>query len=297
MFDFRLKVFDTVAKRLNFTKAAAELNITQPAVTKHIKEIERLLNTKLFDRNGTKIKITVSGEILLKYTQKIFTVYRELEFDINQLNQQHKGTLRIGASTTIAQYVLPPLLAAFHRQYEDIKVNLVIQNTEIVEQLLEQKKVDLGSIEGLSKNNSFHYIPFIKDEIVLVARANHPLIKKEYLKIEELLNIPLLMREPGSGTLETIAFALKPLGVNLSNFKTEMQLSTTESIKSYLLHSDCMAFLSVHTLLQELKNNTLSIIDVKNLTIDRNFYFIQPQGEQSAIATLFLNFVKRYNFK
>lgn len=297
MFDFRLKVFDTVAKRLNFTKAAAELNITQPAVTKHIKEIERLLNTKLFDRNGTKIKITVSGEILLKYTQKIFTVYRELEFDINQLNQQHKGTLRIGASTTIAQYVLPPLLAAFHKQYEDIKVNLVIQNTEIVEQLLEQKKVDLGSIEGLSKNNSFHYIPFIKDEIVLVARANHPLIKKEYLKIEELLNIPLLMREPGSGTLETIAFALKPLGVNLSNFKTEMQLSTTESIKSYLLHSDCMAFLSVHTLLQELKNNTLSIIDVKNLTIDRNFYFIQPQGEQSAIATLFLNFVKRYNFK
>ena len=297
MFDFRLKVFDTVAKRLNFTKAAAELNNTQPAVTKHIKEIERLLNTKLFDRNGTKIKITVSGEILLKYTQKIFTVYRELEFDINQLNQQHKGTLRIGASTTIAQYVLPPLLAAFHKQYEDIKVNLVIQNTEIVEQLLEQKKVDLGSIEGLSKNNSFHYIPFIKDEIVLVARANHPLIKKEYLKIEELLNIPLLMREPGSGTLETIAFALKPLGVNLSNFKTEMQLSTTESIKSYLLHSDCMAFLSVHTLLQELKNNTLSIIDVKNLTIDRNFYFIQPQGEQSAIATLFLNFVKRYNFK
>lgn len=297
MFDFRLKVFDTVAKRLNFTKAATELNITQPAVTKHIKEIERLLNTKLFDRNGTKIKITVSGEILLKYTQKIFNVYRELEFDINQLNQQHKGTLRIGASTTIAQYVLPPLLAAFHKQYEDIKVNLIIQNTEIVEQLLEQKKVDLGSIEGLSKNNSFHYIPFIKDEIVLVARANHPLLKKEYLKIEELLNLPLLMREPGSGTLETIAFALKPLGVNLSNFKTEMQLSTTESIKSYLLHSDCMAFLSVHTLLQELKNNTLSIIDVKNLTIERNFYFIQPQGEQSAIADLFLNFANRYNFK
>ncbi len=297
MFDFRLKVFDTVAKRLNFTKAATELNITQPAVTKHIKEIERLLNTKLFDRNGTKIKITVSGEILLKYTQKLFNVYRELEFDINQLNQQHKGTLRIGASTTIAQYVLPPLLAAFHKQYEDIKVNLIIQNTEIVEQLLEQKKVDLGSIEGLSKNNSFHYIPFIKDEIVLVARANHPLLKKEYLKIEELLNVPLLMREPGSGTLETIAFALKPLGVNLSNFKTEMQLSTTESIKSYLLHSDCMAFLSVHTLLQELKNNTLSIIDVKNLTIERNFYFIQPQGEQSAIADLFLNFANRYNFK
>ena len=147
MFDFRLRVFDTVAKRGNFTKAASELNITQPAVTKHIKEIERLLNTKLFDRNGTKIKLTVSGEILLKYTQKLFGVYRALEFEINQLNQQHKGTLRIGASTTIAQYVLPPLLAEFHKQYQDIKVILSIQNTEIVEQLLEHKKIDLGCIE------------------------------------------------------------------------------------------------------------------------------------------------------
>lgn len=297
MFDFRLKVFDTVAKRLNFTKAASELNITQPAVTKHIKEIERLLNTRLFDRNGTKIKMTVSGEILLKYTQKLFSVYRELEFEINQINQQHKGMLRIGASTTIAQYILPPLLAAFHKQYQDIKVILTIQNTEIVEQLLEHKKIDLGCIEGLSKNNSFHYKPFVKDEIVLVANANHPLIKKDYLKIDELLKVPLLKREPGSGTLETIAFALKPLGLNLSDFHTEMQLGNTESMKSYLLHSDCIAFLSVHTILQELKNKTLTIIDVKNLVIERNFYFIQPQGEQSTIADLFLNFANRYNFK
>ena len=297
MFDFRLRVFDTVAKRGNFTKAASELNITQPAVTKHIKEIERLLNTKLFDRNGTKIKLTVSGEILLKYTQKLFGVYRALEFEINQLNQQHKGTLRIGASTTIAQYVLPPLLAEFHKQYQDIKVILNIQNTEIVEQLLEHKKIDLGCIEGLTKNNSFHYKPFIRDEIVLVARAHHPLVKKEYLKIEELLKVALLKREPGSGTLETIAFALKPLGINLSDFQTEMQLGNTESMKSYLLHSDAMAFLSVHTILQELKNNTLSIIDVKNLSIERHFYFIQPQGEQSSIADLFLNFANRYNFK
>jgi DNA-binding transcriptional LysR family regulator len=297
MFDFRLKVFDTVAKRLNFTKAASELNITQPAVTKHIKEIERQLNTKLFDRNGTKIKLTISGQILLKYTQKLFMVYRELEFEINQLNQKHKGTLRIGASTTIAQYVLPPLLAEFHKQYKDINVVLTIQNTEVVEQLLDHKKIDLGLIEGLSKNKLFHYKPFIKDEIVLVARENHPLSKKNALKIEELLKVPLLMREPGSGTLETIAFALKPLGFNLSNFQTEMQLGNTESIKSYLLHSDCMAFLSVHSILQELKNKTLTIIDVKNLTIERNFYFIQPQGEQSAIADLFLNFSNHYNFK
>lgn len=297
MFDFRLKVFDTVAKRLNFTKAANELNITQPAVSKHIKEIETQLNTKLFDRNGTKIKLTLSGKILLNHTQKLFSVYRELEFEINQLNKKHKGILRIGASTTVAQYVLPPVLADFHKQFKDIKVELIIRNTEAVEQLLSRKKIDLGMIEGHSKDSSFNYTSLINDEIVLVARENHPLAHKDFLEIEELKRTPLLLREPGSGTLETIAFELKNLGVKLSDLLLEMQLGNTESIKSYLLHSDCLAFISIHSVTQELKNKTLTLIDVKNLSISREFYFIQPQGEQSSIAELFTNFALRYNFK
>lgn len=297
MFDFRLKVFDTVAKRLNFTKAANELNITQPAVSKHIKEIEQQLNTKLFDRNGTKISLTVAGKTLFKYTEKIFSVYRELEFEISQLNQKHEGIFRIGASTTIAQYVLPPLLAAFHQQFKDIKVELSIHNTEVIEQLLIAQKIDLGMIEGRSKNKSFQYSPFIKDEIVLVASAQHPLAYKNALNLTELKNIPLLLREPGSGTLEIITFELKKLGIKLSDLKLEMQLANTESIKGYLLHSNCMAFVSIHSVLQELKNKTLVVVDVKNLNILRDFYFIQSQGEQAAIANLFLKFAKHYNFK
>lgn len=297
MFDFRLKVFDTVAKRLNFTKAAHELNITQPAVSKHIKEIEQQLNTKLFDRNGTKIKLTIAGDTLFRYTEQIFNVYRDLEYEINQLNQKHEGVFRIGASTTIAQYVLPALLASFHQKFKDIKVQLSIHNTEVIEQLLIERKIDLGMIEGLSKNKSFHYTPFIKDEIVLVANARHPLANKNSLKIKEFLEVPLLLREPGSGTLEIIAFELKKLNLKLADFKLEMQLANTESIKAYLLHSDCMAFLSIHSILQELKNKTLIVIDVENITIVRDFYFIQSQGEQAAIGNLFLKFANHYNFK
>lgn len=297
MFDFRLKVFNTVAKRLNFTKAANELNITQPAVSKHIKEIEQQLNTKLFERVGTKISLTLAGKTLLKYTEKIFTVYRELEFEMSQLNQKHAGIFRIGASTTIAQYVLPSLLAAFHQQFKDIKVELSIHNTEVIEQLLIAQKIDLGMIEGRSKNKSFQYSPFIKDEIVLVASAQHPLAHKNTLNIADLKNIPLLLREPGSGTLEIIAFELKSLGIKLNDLKLEMQLANTESIKGYLLHSNCMAFVSIHSVLQELKSNTLIVVDVKNLTILRDFYFIQSQGEQAAIASLFLKFARHYNFK
>lgn len=288
MFDFRLKVFDTVAKRLNFTKAANELNITQPAVTKHIKEIELNLNIKLFERNGTKIKLTKAGEILLKYTEEIFAVYQKMEFEIGQLQEKQKGTLRLGASTTIAQYVLPPILAEFRKRFPEIQLSLVIQNSEKIEDLLANHKIDVGLIEAQIKNRTFHYFPFMKDEIVLVSRQNHSISTKNNIKLDDLKHISLVFREPGSGTLETIDLALKSKNIKLNELNIEIQLGSTESIKSYLLHSDALAFLSIHSILQELKNQTLTVIDIRNLDIEREFNFIIPEGEQSKLVYLFI---------
>jgi len=297
MFDFRLKVFHTVAKRLNFTKAADELCITQPAVSKHIQEIENYFQLKLFDRNGTKIRLTEAGKILLQYTNQLFTIYSNLEFELNTLNQRHTGKLRIGASTTIAQYVLPPVLAAFHKKFAEIKVTLVIHNTEQIEQALQNKDIDFGIIEGQSKNASFKYTEFIKDEIVLVTNINHPSAIKEMIQLDELLETSLLLREPGSGTLEVIAHSLKPFDIKISQLQTEMQLGSTESIKSYLLHSNCMAFLSIYSILKELKNKEFTIIDVNGLTIERYFHFIQSYGEAETLPDLFMNFANHYNFR
>lgn len=297
MFDFRLQVFHRVAKRLNFTKAAEELYITQPAVTKHIHEIENHFKLKLFERNGTKIKLTPAGETLLVYTEELFTVYRNLEFEMNSFSQRHSGKLRIGASTTVAQYVLPPVLAAFHQKFTDIKVSLSINNTEQIEQALQNKTIDLAIIEGQSKNTLFKYTGFIKDELVLVANANHPLAKMQVIKPEELLKIPLLLREPGSGTLEVLAHALKPLGIKISQLQKEMQLGSTESMKLYLLHSNAMAFLSIHSILKELRNKDCCIIDVKGLSIERNFYFIQLHGQAEALPDLFMKFARHHNFR
>lgn len=297
MFDFRLKVFYVVATRLNFTKAAAELFITQPAVTKHIHEIENYLKVKLFERNGSTIKLTVAGEILLQHARQIFTIYRNLEFELNSLSQQHKGQLRIGASTTIAQYILPPVLAAFHKKYKNITVTLTIRNTEQIEKALEDNEIDFGIIEGRSKKNSLKYSVFIEDEIVLITNSDNPAIKKGSIKISDLTTIPLLLREPGSGTLEVIGNSLKPLNIKISQLKNEMQLGNTESIKSYLLHSDYYAFVSVYAILKELKSKTFTIIDVKGLTIKRNLYFIKRQGEVEALPDLFMKFALSYNHR
>jgi len=297
MFDFRLLVFHTVAKRLNFTKAAEELFITQPAVTKHIHEIESHFKVKLFDRNGTRIKLTEAGETLLNHTTGLFALYRNMEFAMNLLTQRQSGNLRIGASTTVAQYVLSPVLAAFHNQFNAIRIALTTGNTEQIEQALQNREIDLGIIEGRSKTNSIKYTEFKKDEIVLVSTINHPLAKKQTIVPEELKSIPILLREPGSGTLEVIIHALRQHRIELNQLNVEMQLSSTESIKQYLMHSNCLAFLSIHSVLKELNNKEFSIIDIEGLTIERHFYFIQLQGNTEALPDLFMKFARHHNLR
>lgn len=291
MFDYRLKVFHTVASRLSFTKASEELHISQPAVTKHIKEIETQVGSKLFDRKGTSIQLTRSGKILFEYAEKIRNIYRDLEFEIGQINQQHKGKLIIGASTTVAQYILPEILAKFNSYYKDIKIELLTGNTEAVSALLKDEKVDLGIIEGESQSSYFDYRTFKADEIVLAAKSDHPLAHKT-LQLKDLYGLDLIFREPGSGTLEFIQNRLKEKGINVNELNTVMQLGSSESIKNYLLHSDAMAFLSISTIVSELKNNSLAIVDIKNFSIERDFHFILPKGEQSELIKLFLRFAE-----
>jgi DNA-binding transcriptional LysR family regulator len=297
MFDFRLQVFYTVAKRLSFTKAGEELFITQPAVTRHIHELENHFKQKLFERDGNKIALTPAGKALLKHTEELFVIYRNIELDLNDIAKQHRGKLRLGASTTVAQYVIPPVVAAFRQKYNTVQVQLKSDNTEEIERALLKGDIELGIIEGHSRNKSIHYTSFSKDEIVLVSNMLHPDSKKESIRPEDLKKIPLLLREPGSGTLEVIALALKKIGIKMSGLNIEMQLNSTESIKSYLMHSPCMAFISIHAVLKELEHHECRIIDVKGLTIERPFYFITAQGENNSVAELFMRFAKQHNLK
>lgn len=292
--DFRLKVFYTVALRLNFTKAAQELYISQPAVSKHIQELEETYKTKLFERNGSKIVLTPAGEILLKHTKNIFEIYREIDFDMSSFIKERQGLLRLGASTTISQYIISPVLARFHQKQKEIKVNLLNGNTEQIENALINKEIEIGIVEGQSKNQSIKYIPFLKDELVLVCNTKNPLAKQNEISVEDLKSIKFITRERGSGTLEVIEFALKQINLKITDLQIEMQLGSTESIKSYLLNSDCFAFMSVHAVSKELKNNELMVLDIANLAIDRYFYIITLLGKSDSLSELFIQNMSSY---
>jgi DNA-binding transcriptional LysR family regulator len=296
--DYRLKVFLTVATRLSFTKAAAELFITQPAVSKHIQELEEEYKVKLFDRTGSKTSLTKAGNQLVKQSKSIFEIYREIDFEMSALINEQRGLLRLGASTTISQYIIPPLLALFHQEMQDIKVTLLNGNTEQIENALLNKEIETGIVEGKSKNKAIKYTPFLKDELVLVCNSSNALAEKEDLTKEDLVHLRFLMREQGSGTLEVIEYALKPMKIKISDLIVEMQLGSTESIKSYLMNSNCVAFISIHAIEKELKNKELVILDVDSLIIERSFYIISLQGKTDTLSDLFIkNISKYYNLK
>ncbi|MBS1617148.1 MAG: LysR family transcriptional regulator [Bacteroidetes bacterium] len=297
MSDFRLKVFYTVAQRLSFTKAAQELYLSQPAVTRHIRELEQQYQTSLLDRSGSRVSLTPAGQSLLAYTTRIMELYSEAAFEISALQHQASGTLTIGASTTFAQYILPQMLARFRTRYRNVKVSVYAENTEHIEQALQGKKIDIGIIEGKTKNKAFRYTPLIRDEIVLVAASRNKLAKKGTLRLIDLHTVPLVLREPGSGSLEVVTHALRKAGLRLSALQTPVRMNSSEGIKSYLLQSDAMAFLSIHAVLRELERDELTVVDVKGLNIDRQFHLIHPHGGPDRLAGLFQQFVLGYNFR
>lgn len=298
IFDFRLKVFQTVAQRLSFTRAASELFITQPAVTKHIKEIENQLGVQLFKRNGSSISITDAGAVLLRYADKITQTYAEMETELAQLNNLEAGVLHIGASTTVAQTILPKLLALFKKTYPAINFTFTQANTDVITQHVSAEKVDIAIVEGAAHYPQIAYAPFAKDEIVLVTRANNQLSKKAEITPKQLLNIPLVLREAGSGTLDVIFNALDSVGISPKDLQIEIQLESSIAIKQYLLYSETATFLSIQSVFSELKYNELSIIDIRGLEIFRTFQFIQLQGKSSKLIELFKRFcLANYNFK
>lgn len=207
--DFRLKVFETVARRLNFTRAAEELFITQPAVTRHIKELERLLDARLFKREGRGIALTAEGVRLLAHSRRILKEYETLAEEISfGRNSPVSGELSLGASSTMSQYVLPPLLALFNRHYPEIRIWLKSGNTEEIEQAVQDESVQLGIVEGTATRADLHYQPFMEDEIIL-AGGMQAAVPSEGLSLPQLSHVPLIMREPGSGTRRVVEEALK----------------------------------------------------------------------------------------
>lgn len=294
MSDFRLKVFYSVAKHFSFTQASKELYISQPAITKHIRELESLYGVRLFDRLGNKISLTDAGKLMLEHCEQILAAYRRLEYDMNLLKNEWTGDLRLGASTTISQYVLPPILARFTEKYPKVNVTLMDTNSRNIEQALQNHDIDLGLVEGVFRLPSLKYEPFLHDELVPVVGIQSKLAKKDEIGLDELQQLPLVLRERGSGTLDAIEMAFDEVGLKLSSMNVRLYLGGTESIKSFLRCSDSLGIVSLQAVAPELRRGDFKIIDIKGMQIKRHFCFVHLQGQEEPSSINFMRFVYQY---
>lgn len=290
MSDFRLKVFQSVAKNLSFTKASQELFVSQPAITKHIQELESTYQARLFDRQGSKISLTEAGKLLLEHCGRILEDYKRLEYEMHLLHNEYTGELRLGASTTIAQYVLPPLLASFIKKFPQVNLSLMNGNSREIEAALQEHRIDLGLVEGVFRLPNLKYTHFLDDELVAVVHTGSKLSLPEEIASSDLLSIPLVLRERGSGTLDLIERALNQCGIKLSSLQVLMYLGSTESIKLFLENANCMGIVSIRSISRELASGTFRVIEIKDLPMLRDFSFVQQQGQEGGLSQVFMQF-------
>jgi DNA-binding transcriptional LysR family regulator len=286
MIDYRYEVFLAVASNNSFSKAAQDLFVSQPSVSKHIKLLEAQIGIALFQRNGNSISLTLSGKKLFKNLQKAKLIQRDIisDFTDTKNNLEVKGELKIGASTTVSLYVFPKILAAFHKSFPNSKILLINRNSENILKALLQHDVDLACIEINPGINSISSSFFMEDEIIAVCSKKSP-YKREILDKTTLLKFPLVLREIGSGTLAALSDSLKTWGVKLGDLNIIARLGGTEALKNYLLEGEAIGFLSKIAVKKEIEKGDLVEIKMPGLVIRRKFYFINRKGEESVGLT------------
>ena len=298
MSDFRLRVFQAVARHLSFTKAAQELFVTQPAVTKHIHELEKQYEQRLLERRGNRVTLTEAGRLLLAHAEAVAASAQQLDDQLHALRDPDEaaGRLRLGASTTLSQYVLPAILPAFQQRYPRVQLTLLNANSERIAEALLHGELDLGFVEGRSKSRDLHYELLLPDELVVVRRATPTGPPRVPLPLAEALAHPLVLRERGSGTLEVLEFALRELKIRLSSLRVAFYFDNTEAIKAYLEAApEALGVVSRRALARELASGQLEIVPIEGLILPRQFEAVWVQGQPLPRAALrFLHFSQNH---
>jgi len=276
MADRRLQVFYTVARLLSFTKAAETLHMTQPAVTFQVRQLEDHFDTRLFDRTHNRVALTEAGRKAYEYAEEIFSLYAEMENTVKELTGDVSGALTLGASTTIAEYMLPALLQGFTVEFPDINLRLKVSNTEGIVSMVENSMIDLGVVEGPVANKNLLVEVCRVDQLAVVVPPSHEIATREAISLEEVMNYPFICREEGSGTREVIMDHMVELGLDRNNLNVSLELGSPESIKGAVEAGMGISIASVATLEKELKLGTLVAVPL-DPPMERSFSFVRQR--------------------
>ncbi|MBM4349320.1 MAG: LysR family transcriptional regulator [Deltaproteobacteria bacterium] len=256
----QLEAFYLVVRRGSCTRAAEELNVTQPAVTIQIKSLEKSLNMKLLEFLGRKVQLSEAGELLYQYAEKIFDLVGDADEKMKDFKKLMRGTLRIGTTKNYARYLMPSLLPTFQRKFPRIKVILDEGNSEELARSVLEGKNELAFISQLNLDRSIKHLFFSTVEFVLVASPEHRFSKRQSISIRELNGEPVILREKGSGSRAAILRKFQEYGIWPSVI---LEASSLDFIMGYVKQNRGVSFMFEPDIKEELERGTLKVIPIE----------------------------------
>ena len=293
MADRRLQVFHAVAKQLSFTKAAEVLFMTQPAVTFQIKQLEEHFNTRLFDRGHGRITLTPAGDLVLDYAERILGLSAEMDVRLSEMTGEVGGSLLVGGSTTIAEFMLPRILGEFKSKYPKVKPRLVVGNSETIETRVAEHTIDIGFIESPSHQPNLSTEASCEDELLVICSRKFPLAKLKEVTPQQLVQHPYVSREPGSGTREFTDAYLSKAGVEVEAINVVMEMGSPVALIGVVETGLGFAIASRASVENALCNGEIVAIPLKP-RLTRSLSMVYPKEKfRSRLVTAFVEYASK----
>jgi LysR family transcriptional regulator, low CO2-responsive transcriptional regulator len=284
----QLKIFETVARRLSFSRAAEELYLTQPAVSTQVKQLEEHAGLPLFEQLGKKIFLTPAGNEMLHYSRAILEQFREADDAMARLKGISGGTLNV-AVISAGDYFFPRLLAAFTQRNDDVRLNLAVHNREELLHQLSDNLTDLAVMVRPPRNMDTINISFAPHPYVIVAPPDHPLVGEKNIPLEALASEPFIVRERGSDTWNSME---EGFAGRLENLNIAMEITSTETIKQAVIAGMGLSFLSAHTISMELQVGKLAVLDIAGFPVMLNWFVVHRNNKRlPPVALAFKEFL------
>ncbi|MDN4074845.1 LysR family transcriptional regulator [Fictibacillus terranigra] len=286
-----LKTFVTLAEVKNFTKTAEILLMSQPSVSLHVKNLEKEFQTTLFLRSPKLLQITPTGEILYDRAKRMITIYEQTRQDILEHHNSIKGVLKIGASFTIGEYILPALLIDLQKEYPELELQVLIGNTDEIVKSVRMYQVDIGLIEGQTNEKELSVHAFMEDELFIVSSNHHELAHKQEVTVSDLQSQPWVTREVGSGTREYLNHVIRSNGLKVKSLLT---ISSNQGIKETIIKGEGLSLLSRSVIERDVQHNNLTMIKLKNKSFNRTLsYIYSPILQDKKNVKTFINVLNR----
>ncbi|MDR5761979.1 LysR family transcriptional regulator [Caballeronia sp. LZ035] len=284
----QLKIFETVARRLSFSRAAEELYLTQPAVSTQVKQLEEHAGLALFEQLGKKIYLTPAGNEMLHHSRAILEQFREADDAMARLKGISGGTLNV-AVISAGDYFFPRLLAAFTLRNTDVRLNLAVHNREELLHQLSDNLTDLAVMVRPPRDMDTVNVSFAPHPYVIVAPPDHPLVGRRDLPLEALADEPFIVRERGSDTWNSME---EGFAGRLTNLNVAMEITSTETIKQAVIAGMGLSFLSAHTISMELQMGKLAVLDIEDFPVMLNWFVVHRNNKRlPPVALAFKDFL------